>query len=54
MELPRSEQVRREISSMALLYGIVIAVLVVGAIIMRLGEASSGIAPPMIDMPGPF
>jgi hypothetical protein len=55
MDLPRPETVRRELASMGLVYGIVVAILLMGAVVLRLGSATVvGWATPTFTMPGPF
>ena len=54
MGLPRPEQVRREMSEMARLYGLVLAIVVVGAVMLHLRGATGEIVIPVLEAVGPF
>ena len=54
MELPRPEQVRHEVSEMAMVYTIVVAIVVLGVVALRFGGAAGSIATPAVQVVGPF
>lgn len=54
MGLPRPEQVRREMSEMARVYALVVAIVVVGVLMLQLGGATSGFVTPALEVVGPF
>ena len=45
---------RHELSEMATVYAVVVAILVLGAVILRFGGASGVIVPPAFEVVGPF
>ncbi len=54
MGLPRPEQVRHEVSEMAMVYAIVVAIIVLGVVMLRFGGATGVMASPAIRVVGPF
>lgn len=54
MGLPRPEQMRHEVSEMAMVYTLVVAIVVVGVVVLRFGGASLSMAAPAVQVVGPF